>query len=210
MRVLALDSETTGLPRYDRRADDPCQPRICSLGYVLFDPETPDGADISVYDLVKPDGWTVPPDVVAIHGLSTEKLLAEGNLIRDVLDRFLVAWELADQLTGFNLHFDLKLLRGELRRCGLSDHYGEKPEICALRASDRLCRIAPTDKMMAAGYRKNKIPKLHEAYQILLGKRLEGAHNALMDARATVEIYRWLKANKKLPPATWNSPKLGA
>ncbi|HEY2111767.1 MAG TPA: hypothetical protein VGH25_08600, partial [Dongiaceae bacterium] len=73
MKVLAFDTETSGLPRYDRPADDPTQPRICSIGYVLFDPIPGTQADLEVYDLIQPCGWIVPMDVVAIHGLSTEK-----------------------------------------------------------------------------------------------------------------------------------------
>jgi DNA polymerase-3 subunit epsilon len=208
MKVLCVDSETTGLPRYDRPADDPTQPRICSLGYVLFDPEVDRGADLAVYDLIQPCGWIVPMDVVAIHGLSTEKLQTEGLPLREVLDRFMVAFELCDLIIGFNLQFDMKLLRGELRRDRRPDRYGHKPEICCMRASLPHCRIPPTHKQMAAGFRSNKNPTLAEAYEILLGKPpFAGAHNALTDAKATVELYRWLKAQGKLPAATWNQAR---
>jgi DNA polymerase-3 subunit epsilon len=61
--------------------------------------------------------------------------------------------------------------------------------------------IAPTYKMMAAGRRTSKTPKLTEAYELLLGKPLTGAHNALDDARAVVELYRWMLAGDKLPAA---------
>src|SRR5262249_30955882 len=103
MKVLCLDTETTGLADFSKPGDHLSQPRICSLGYVLFDPEG--GTDIEVYDLVKPDGWTVPAEVAAIHGLTTELLLEKGTPIREALDRFLIAYALADQLTGFNTGF---------------------------------------------------------------------------------------------------------
>ena len=198
MRCLAIDTETTGLPRYDRPADDPSQPRIYSLGYVLFDPEAPDGADIAVYDLVKPDGWTVPAEAAAIHGLTTELLLEKGIPIREALDRFLVAHVLADQLTGFNTNFDLKLLRGELRRCGLQDGYGALPVLDVLHQVRPYCKIAPTHAMHRAGRHYSKTPKLLEAYEICLGKAHQGAHNALGDATATVELYRWLRTRRPL------------
>jgi DNA polymerase-3 subunit epsilon len=77
-----------------------------------------------------------------------------------------------------------------------------------MRASLPHCKIAPTDKMMAAGFRRHKNPTLAEAYEILLGKPpFAGAHNALADVRATVEIYRCLKAQGKLPAATWNTAR---
>jgi DNA polymerase-3 subunit epsilon len=202
MKVLALDTETSGLPRFDIPAEDPSQPRICSLGYVLFDPEAED-ADLACYDLVKPDGWQIPPVVTRVHGLTVERLAKEGRPIHDVLNNFMVAWELCDRITGYNLAFDLKMLRGELRRDGRPDRHADKPEICCMQASAPLCRIAPTDRMLAAGYRRSKMPKLAEAYQLLLGKPYIGAHNALTDAQAVVELYRWMHAQGKLPSASW-------
>ena len=52
MKVLSLDVETSDLPRWDLPVDHALRPRICSIGYVLFDPET--AADIECRDLVKP------------------------------------------------------------------------------------------------------------------------------------------------------------
>jgi DNA polymerase III subunit epsilon len=199
MKVLALDVETSDLPRWDLPSHHILQPHICSIGWVLFDPAS--NESIEVYELVKPADWGISAEAQRVHGLSVEYLTERGRPIREVMERFLVGYELCDQIAGYNIVFDLKMLRGALRRCGLPDRRNERPELCCMQAVRPHLNIAPNYKMMAAGRRTSKTPKLIEAYELLLGKPMAGAHNALEDAKAVVELYRWLLAGNKLPLA---------
>jgi DNA polymerase-3 subunit epsilon len=62
-----------------------------------------------------------------------------------------------------------------------------QPYICQLSA---ILKLAPTPKMVAAGFTKPKSPKLEEVYRHLHnGADFAGAHNALNDVRATIAVY---------------------
>ena len=72
--ALAYDTETTGLPLWNDPSDDPRQPHIVQLAAALVDIDT--RRTIASMDvIVKPDGWTIPDDTVAVHGITTEHAL---------------------------------------------------------------------------------------------------------------------------------------
>jgi DNA polymerase-3 subunit epsilon len=178
MKSLCFDTETTGLPSFDLPADDPSQPRICSIAMTVKGNVTP--GLYEYYWKIKPDGWTVPDEVSKIHGLTTELLMQEGEPIGIVLENFCGFYDSVDQLIGYNISFDLKLLRGELRRLGMEDRYGTKLVRDIMKECTPVCRIP--------GKRGYKWPKLSEAVKIILGRDHFGAHDAMADVRATVEL----------------------
>lgn len=189
MNILAFDTETSGIPRWDLPADDPSQPYIVQLGGVLCDDK---GNDLNRFEyIVKPDGWTIPEGAAKVHGITTERALKEGSPIDKVLDCFDTLLVKADLLIAFNLRFDDKLLRGARRRLGRPDGFGTIPVFCCMRGSEPLCKIERTVKQKKAGFGagKYKTPKLSEAVQILLGREHVGAHGALADALATKDLY---------------------
>jgi DNA polymerase-3 subunit epsilon len=192
MTFLLIDTETTGLFDYRKRAHEPGQPRMCSIAAILVDDK---GKEVdSFYHLVNPRDWDEQTlatcgGAFAINGLSLERLRAEGTSLRLLLagyDQFLRE---CDGVAAFGVEFDTKVLRGELRRAGRPDRYGARPVFCINEASTEICRIAPTDRMMMAGIRGFKKPKLAEAVEIILGESLEGAHDAMVDLRATARIF---------------------
>ena len=185
--ILFFDTETTGLLDFKLPADHPAQPRIASIAAVLFDDgRVPVG---TMHDFVRPDGWAVPPDVTRINGLTTQRLAEIGIPIAEALANFLALYERADELIAYGAEFDLKMLRGELRRAGLPDHYKGKPAKCAMRRATHACRMPPTQAMLAAGRKTNKTPKLTEAHEIILGSPVAGAHDALNDVMALSRIW---------------------
>lgn len=190
---LTFDTETSGLPSWDKPADAPGQPRICSLAAVLTDD---DGNEVeALHQFVKPDGWDhdIHPKALETHGLTPEFLAANGIPIRELLERWIALYERADTLYAFGISFDQKMLRGELRRNGFPDRYGEKRGICVMQMVTPLCKMPPTEAMMAAGRKTFKTPKLMEAHEILLGEKMTGMHDALADVRATIRIRNHVK-----------------
>lgn len=204
---LFADTETNGLPDFKLPADHPSQPRMVQLAMVLIETHDDDlgipaHTELAAYEgIIKPDGWTVPDDVAAIHGLTTAICEERGVPVREALDRFNSFLDQAAEFLTFGVLFDSKILRGELRRAGLPDRFGEKPEACVMRAATPVCKMPPTNAMMAAGRKTFKTPKLGEAHQILLGAALENAHDAMADVRGLIRVWAHLHAKGLMPAA---------
>jgi|HubBroStandDraft_1064217.scaffolds.fasta_scaffold55699_2 DNA polymerase-3 subunit epsilon len=191
MRTLVFDTETTGLPLFKEPSEHPGQPHLVQLAAYLMD----DGTEVDACDvIVKPDGWTIPDELAALHGISTERALAEGEPLEGVIGKFLMMADNADMLSAFGFDFDRRIMRIAMLRAGMDkpniDAWGARfKTFCVMRAATPLCKLPPTDAMMAAGRKTFKTPKLAEAVECLLGEKLEGAHNALHDVRATVRLH---------------------
>ncbi|TXH35261.1 MAG: 3'-5' exonuclease [Rhodospirillaceae bacterium] len=191
MKALVFDVETTGLPNYRLPFDDPSQPRVASIAAILVDG---DGAEISTLEaLISPDGWEMPADLEKLHGLSTDILKADGRPVAEVLNDFAAAVEQCDLLVAYGIQFDLKLVRGEWVRAGLPSRGKRLPEFCVMKAVTPICKMPPTEKMLAAGINGPKTPKLAEAIKIIFGEEMDGAHRAIHDVRATIRLFHHLK-----------------
>lgn len=201
--ALAYDTETTGLPLFSEPSEDPRQPHIVQIGAALVDLDT--FAEIASLDvIVRPDGWTVPDDVAAIHGITTDRAMDVGVPARVVFDLFLELWGRATVRIGHNEGFDARLVRIALLRHRDNDPEAEinarwKAGIaqCTQALSTPILKLPPTAKMIAAGRRHHKSANLGEAFQFFTGKPLEGAHNAMVDVRACMAVYRAIKAGQR-------------
>ena len=60
-------------------------PRLVQLAWQLHDAEGKLAA--AKNHIIRPEGFTIPYSAEKVHGISTEKALAEGCLLGDVLDR---------------------------------------------------------------------------------------------------------------------------
>jgi DNA polymerase III subunit epsilon len=185
--TLFCDVETTGLVKFNRPSSDQSQPHLVQIAAVLCDQ---DGVESeTMVSIVKPWGWTIPPEVVAVHGITTERALAEGLPHYDVMAAFAALHDAADWLVCYGIGFDTKVLRAAYHRAGMDPRYRPEKEWCAQRAAARWCKLAATDRMVEFGRgREFKTPKLGEAYEMLFGEPLVKAHDALEDVRALKRI----------------------
>lgn len=205
MLHLAGDVETTGLPNWRLPSEHPDQPRMCQLALALFDDE---GRILIEHEgLILPAGWEIPPETTRVHGLTTETCLKVGKPLELMLAEFNILHDKADDIVAYNTAFDLKILRGELARCGFSKRYGERPTLDLMPACTPLCNLPPSDAMMATGRRGRKTAKLAEATRILLGQTHDRAHDAMADVRAVVALWLYLKNHGKLPAAKIAEPR---
>ena len=196
--ICFLDTETTGLPDFNKRARDPAQPHMVQMAAILTDDL---GGALEEHNvLIKPDGWTIPKEVSDIHGI-TDEIAAIGIPEKLAAEILLAMIRKSQLLVGHNIMFDKFIARIAMRRFELitdADDAAWKatPTFCTMKSMTPICKIPPTAKMVASGRNFFKSPKLQEAYQAAFGKEFGGAHDALADLRACKEIYFWLKARK--------------
>jgi DNA polymerase III epsilon subunit-like protein len=156
---------------------------MIQLAYLLADA---DGKTIAAGDhIIKPVGFTIPDDAARIHGISTERALAEGKDLLEVLKEFQAALGRAEYLIAHNLSFDEKIMGAEFLRNNLPDTIPSKVRICTMNSSTEYCAIP--------GPYGNKWPKLAELHVKLFGADFEGAHNAAADIAATAKCFWELK-----------------
>lgn len=187
---LFFDTETTGLPKNWKApvTDINNWPRLVQLAYLVFDDK---GNKISGGDfIIKPDGFSIPPESSRIHGISTEKAIVEGKAILTVLQDFQSLINEADWLVAHNMSFDEKIVGAEFLRYKMKNGILEKRKICTMQSSTNFCAINGP-----YGY---KWPKLSELHYKLFRTGFEEAHNAAVDINATAKCFWELKRLGKI------------
>lgn len=191
--ILIYDTETTGLPDFRAPSDAEHQPHIVQFAAILIDPVTRiERASIDL--IVKPDGWAIPDEVAAIHGITNEIATACGVDERMVTDLFLDLRAQAAVEVAHNSSFDRRIMRiAMLRHLAMTREEIEASEagknFCTMKAAQPIVNLPPTDRMLAAGFKGPKQPKLSECVKHFFDEELEGAHNALVDVRACARLY---------------------
>lgn len=193
---LFLDTETTGRPLWKDPSEHPGQPHIVQLAAKLVNLDTREVLK-SMDVIVKPDGWVIPDDTIAVHGITNERAAAEGIPEADAVRQFLdMAAELSveEMVIGHNVTFDQRIVRIAIKRhldvanavegaIQPSDVWKAVPSFCTMWKSK------PHTKLPG-----NKHPKLTEAYQHFIGKPMEGAHSAGGDVDGCIAVYFAIKA----------------
>lgn len=193
---LFLDTETTGLPLWKDPSEHSDQPHIVQLAAKLVNLDTREVLK-SMDVIVKPDGWVIPDDTIAVHGITNERAAAEGIPEADAVRQFLdMAAELSveEMVIGHNVTLDQRIVRIAIKRhldvanavegaIQPSDVWKAVPAFCTMWKSK------PHTKLPG-----NKHPKLTEAYQHFIGKPMEGAHSAGGDVDGCIAVYFAIKA----------------
>jgi len=205
MNILVYDTETQCLPQFNLPSEHPDQPHIVEIACTLFNDY---GVELGRFQsIVKPDGWIIPDDVAAIHGITTERAMDEGVDESKVLAEFLDMHVQCDLRVAHNETFDQRIARIAIKRfwridepaitAAHRDTYADQfkafPAFCTMNASKPILNLPPTEKMLAKRMKGPKSPNLTEAYLHFTGKTLEGAHQAMNDVNACAEIYFALK-----------------
>jgi DNA polymerase III subunit epsilon len=196
--ILFYDTETTGLPDFKARSNDPAQPHLVQLAMVMHDDS---GAEIrNSTMIIKPNGWTISPELTAIHGISQERAMDEGTDEADAVQQFILEQACAELRVAHNENFDRRILRIAMTRAGIARDFIElieaRASFCTCTKATPVLNLPPTEKMLAAGFTKPKAPKLEECIKHFFNEELPGAHDALVDVRACTRIYYALQGTR--------------
>ena len=182
---MVLDCETCGLPnsRTAPVADLDNWPRAVQIAWATYDSEHRETA--SRCRIIKPEGFRIPADASRVHGITTQRAIAEGFPARDVLYELQQATAGVRHFVAHNAKFDGSVIAAEFLRQGWQPPFAPDSMICTMEAGTDICRLPGP-----YGY---KWPKLDELYGALFGTAFGGAHDARVDAAACACCFFELK-----------------
>lgn len=189
--ILVFDTETTGLPLWREPSDHPGQPHLVQFAALLMETDGIERACINI--MVKPEGWTIPAETSAIHGITTEMAAEFGIPEITVVNMFLNLVGRAEIATAaHNESFDWRIMRIAMLRSGMDKSAIERIEgcrrLCTMRMADKIMQLPPTAKMIAAGFLKSKAPNLTECMAHFFNEPHDKAHDAMADVRACARV----------------------
>lgn len=191
--ILALKADTSGLPLYNKPSADAGQPHIVSLAMILINPATRDVDDV-FHEIIKPDGWEIPREATNIHRIDMERALRDGISEYDAIQAYRLFQSRALRQLGWTAHFDRRIIRIGMFRRGCSRQEIESieaklPLIEVAPVCTAICKLPPSDKMIAMGSKAFKQPTLAEAAREMLGVDTAAERTAMTDLSATLALY---------------------
>lgn len=187
--LFFYDTETTGLPDWKSPSDDPCQPHLIQLAVIVAEEETrKEMASISL--LVQPDGYSIPSEIAELTGIDDIMAISYGVPEVDALSAFMNLFLLGGKRIAHNKTFDQRIIRIALKRFDFDQKMIDK----WAETENHFCTMQAAKSVMKMPAKRGfKSPTMGEAYEFFTGKTLEGAHNAMVDARACMEVYFAMK-----------------
>lgn len=182
MRFCVFDTETTGLPTPVDTPDGTklVYPRLVQLAWIILDENLEEISHASF--IIQPDNWSIPDDVVKIHGITTTDAFLLGEPIRDVFASFENAVADCTHIIAHNIAFDTGVLNGEFERYDISNVTQGKQHVCTMELGREIMKIPGTD-----GYRRPNLARLAKHY--FPESEFIIAHDALADAQKVVRIF---------------------
>lgn len=159
--IVFFDIESTGL--------NVITDRIVQIALIKY---RKDGSEPEELEMLINPGMPISPEAMAVHGITPDKL-RNKPLFREVAEKIYNFIGNAD-LAGYNSdRFDIPMLMEELHR------YGFELDIDSRKCID-------VQKI----FYKMEPRTLQAALRYFCDKELEGAHDALADVRATVDVLK--------------------
>ncbi len=185
MTYLILDTETNGLPQsYHLPVTDLTNwPRLISVAWGLYDES---GKQLSQkLAMVKPDGYRWNRVAQGIHGITPERAEREGQPLIEVLNQLRPDIAFADAWVGHNIDLDYGVLGAEYIRTEKS----QPGSVGSIAVPRLLCTMEASRKVTPNG----EDLRLDDLYKLLMGRPMQGIHDATADMLATAACFFALK-----------------
>lgn len=192
---LAIDTETTDIPRPHLEPDHRAQPHLLQFAGVLFDEH---GTELDrLFTKVRPGSDALlSSHAYAAHGISLEEAFHCGVEAYEVFRWFASASKQSTCIVAHNVQFDLQIMAVVAARLGESGWSTPPRTFCTMAQSTPIVNLPPTPRMLAAGRFHPKSPSLSECVKHFFGEEHSDAHDAIADVRACIRIFRHLSQVK--------------
>lgn len=188
MKVLVIDTETTGLPESGKPSIYEVEkwPYIIQLSYILYD--TLINECIEKYDQVikLPGHVEVSLKSYEIHKISKEHSNVYGENILTALHMLNQAIIKADTVVGHNISFDKQVIIVEHIRNQIKSNFPSKTTFCTMKCYKSFCNIQKYSKNMRSYI---KFPTLAELYEVLFHTHPTNLHNSYNDVLVCLRCY---------------------
>lgn len=178
--TTVFDFETTGLANFRLPSNHDCQPRPVQLGAILFDENRNIRAELNL--IVKPQGWRIPDEAIAVHGITNEIADRFGLPLVKVLEHLEEFTDRSKVIVSHNYQYDEIVADAAYSLIGESWKHELTP-FCTMKAMTPICRLP--------GPYGHKWPNLQQAHTHCFGTEFQGAHDAMEDVRACARVYFW-------------------
>ena len=188
MNILFFDTETSGFPSKKLPANHSDQAWVVQIGMILTNDQYIMNQDCF---LIASNERNIHPGAEKVHQISTKITDRYGiseTFLAVLFDNYLSK---ADLVVAHNITFDLKMVSNLFARNNMEDavyNLENRASFCTMKKSTELCKLPGK-----YGY---KWPKLSELYSFLFKEGLKGAHDAMVDIKATMKCYFELINNR--------------
>jgi DNA polymerase III epsilon subunit-like protein len=187
MKVLIFDTETTGLPKdwkipAERQPNN--WPHIVSIGWMILDSET-NKVEWQKSYVIKPNGWVIPEESTAIHGIRHSFAQSYGAPLESVIKEFFDSP--CDMYVAHNMNFDENVIMNAVYWDLNGEFYRfHKPRMCTMKLTTPMCKL----RFNSGGGLKP--PKLSELYEYVFNKKpiQSQLHGSFYDTKILTEIIR--------------------
>ncbi|MCK5605479.1 3'-5' exonuclease [Candidatus Pacearchaeota archaeon] len=186
---LFTDTETTGF-RKSGALVQAGQARVCQSAMILTDDAGKTLAEFSC--LIKPVDWIISNGAEKCHGISQQNCEVYGISQEAMIQTFFELARKSTMIVAHNASFDRAMMDIEAayyHRDKSNTSSAHQQWFCTQSNSTSICCIPPTQRMQAAGRNHYKTPSLAEALFHFTGRHIEGAHDAMVDARACRDVF---------------------
>lgn len=168
--IIFFDLETTGVSRSESR--------IVQIALIKF---LPHGKVVEKCRLINPN-MPIPYNATKVHGI-TDEMVKDQPYFQHISKSLFNIFDGCD-VAGFNSrNFDLPILRNEFKRAGIEYNYLDYNDIDVFLFEKHLRR------KFNKPYKLNEKISLTALHELYHNKSLEGAHDALVDVRGTINVF---------------------
>jgi len=187
--IFFHDTETTGFPK----EGDPFQEgQALCVQHAVKVIELDTRRVLGSMEFIIDHGVFIPGFLVDIHGVSQELAKQRGLTPERVMQTLHDLFLQSDRIVmAFNAEFDRKITQIMLdRTLGQGNHEWETAQhVCVMNAAKDWVKAPLSAAQQKKGMTGYKMPKLEEALVALCGRPHIGAHNAMNDVDAMIDVF---------------------